>query len=168
MKKYYTRACNFFYGNISKKLVKKKLSIPLCGNSNISFDKIEIFLRDKKKISSKIVEVKKINSLPYSIKRKILSDLKKISSKREKFNKIMIMGILNMTPDSFSDGGKYNKKAKAFKRIKFLIESGADILDVGGESTRPGSKVISTKNEWKRIKDVVKNFKKKILEYYYL
>ena len=161
MKKYYTRACNFFYGNTSKKLVKKKLSIPLCGNSNISFDKIEIFLRKKKKISSRIVEIKKINSLPFLIKKKILFDLNKISSKRKKFNKIMIMGILNMTPDSFSDGGKFNKKEKAFKRIKFLIDSGADILDVGGESTRPGSKVISTKNEWKRIKDIVKNFKKK-------
>jgi len=71
------------------------------------------------------------------------------------------MGILNMTPDSFSDGGKYNKKDKAFKKIKSMIHSGADIIDVGGESTRPGSKIISSKDEWKRIRDIVIKFKKK-------
>ena len=71
------------------------------------------------------------------------------------------MGILNMTPDSFSDGGKYNKKNKALKRIKSMIKSGAEIIDIGGESTRPGSKVISTNEEWKRIAGVVKIFKKK-------
>ena len=71
------------------------------------------------------------------------------------------MGILNMTPDSFSDGGKYNKKNKSFKHIFNMIASGADIIDVGGESTRPGSKTIDTKIEWNRVKHVLKNFKKK-------
>ena len=77
MKKYYTRACNFYYGNFSKKLVKKRLALPLCGNLEISFDKIEIFIRDKKKIKSKIIEIKKINLLSTSIKKKVLFDLKK-------------------------------------------------------------------------------------------
>jgi dihydropteroate synthase len=161
MKKYYTRACNFYYGIFSKKLVKKKLSLPLCGNENISFDKIEIFLRDKKNISSKIINLKDIHSLPNLIKKKIYFDIKKISLKRKLFNQTTIMGILNMTPDSFSDGGLYNKKSKALKRIKSMINSGADIIDIGGESTRPGSKVIPHKDEWKRIKEIVKNFKKK-------
>ena len=71
------------------------------------------------------------------------------------------MGILNMTPDSFSDGGKYNKKKKALKRIKSMVNSGADIIDIGGESTRPNSKTISTENEWKRIKEITTQFKKK-------
>ena len=62
------------------------------------------------------------------------------------------MGVINMTPDSFSDGGKYNTKKKSNQRIKNLIKSGADIIDVGGESTRPGSKVINPKNEWKEYK----------------
>ena len=60
------------------------------------------------------------------------------------------MGILNLTPDSFSDGGKF-KKSKSFKHISSMIDQGADIIDVGGESTRPGSKTISPKNEWKRV-----------------
>ena len=50
------------------------------------------------------------------------------------------MGVLNLTPDSFSDGGKFNKKNKSFKHISNMIQSGAKIIDVGGESTRPGSK----------------------------
>ena len=51
MKKYYTRACNFFYGSYSKKLIKKKLALPLCGDKSISFNQIEIFIKDKKKLN---------------------------------------------------------------------------------------------------------------------
>ena len=71
------------------------------------------------------------------------------------------MGVLNLTPDSFSDGGKFNKKNKSFKHISKMIQSGADIIDVGGESTRPGSETVDPKIEWKRVKNVLKNFKKK-------
>ena len=58
MKKYYTRACNFFYGSNSKKLIKKKLTLPLCGDSFISFNKIEILIKEKKNVKSKIVDIK--------------------------------------------------------------------------------------------------------------
>ena len=50
MKKYYTRACNFYYGISSRNLIKKKLAYPLCGSKDIAFDKIEIFIRSKKKV----------------------------------------------------------------------------------------------------------------------
>ena len=83
MRKYYTRACNFFYGPISKNLIKKKLSIPLCGDTSISFNQIEIFTRDKKKVKSKIIDIKKIGKLSPVIKKKILKDLDKITEKRE-------------------------------------------------------------------------------------
>ena len=55
------------------------------------------------------------------------------------------MGILNLTPDSFSDGGKFNKKKNHLKHISKMIKSGAQIIDIGGESTRPGSKTIQSK-----------------------
>ena len=71
------------------------------------------------------------------------------------------MGILNLTPDSFSDGGKFNNRKDSIKHVRNLIESGADIIDIGGESTRPGSKTIHPKMEWKRIEFMVKNFKKR-------
>ena len=70
------------------------------------------------------------------------------------------MGVLNMTPDSFSDGGKFNTSRKSSKKIKEMIDSGADIIDIGGESTRPGSKVISPSVEWERVKHVITKFKK--------
>tara|TARA_A100001015_G_scaffold321128_1_gene450281 strand:+ start:2189 stop:3241 length:1053 start_codon:yes stop_codon:yes gene_type:complete len=161
MTKYYTRACNFYYGVVSQELVKKKLSLPLCGKNNISFDKIEIFTRKKNSIRSKIININKIEALSSLIKKKVKLDIKKIVSKKNFFNQTNIMGILNMTPDSFSDGGMFNRKSKALKRIKSMINSGADIIDVGGESTRPGSKIISTQDEWKRIKEIIKIFKKK-------
>tara|TARA_Y200000002_G_scaffold267229_1_gene222127 strand:- start:3182 stop:4243 length:1062 start_codon:yes stop_codon:yes gene_type:complete len=163
MKKYYTRACNFFYGNNSKQLIKKKLAFPLCGDNTIAFNKVEIFTKDKKKVNSKIVDINDIGKLPFIIKKKILKDIKKIISKRKFIGKKkhILMGVLNLTPDSFSDGGKYNSSKKAMQRIKDMRNEGAEIIDIGGESTRPGSKIISSNNELQRIKEVVKIFKKK-------
>ena len=66
------------------------------------------------------------------------------------------MGILNATPDSFSDGGKYLKTKSAHKQIRKLKKDGADIIDIGGESTRPNSKTISELVEWNRIKSKLK------------
>ena len=119
MKKYYTRACNFYYGKKSRLLIKKKLALPLCGNKDISFDKIEILSRKNKVILSNIINIKKINKLPNLVKKEIRKDLKKIIFKRKNFlNKVRfeqpnIMGILNLTPDSFSDGGKFNENKKS-------------------------------------------------------
>ncbi len=163
MKKYYTRACNFFYGSESKKLIKKRLSLPLCGEKNISFNQVEIFTKENKKIASKIIDIKNINKLPDNIKKKILKDLKKITAKRYFLSKKShtIMGVLNMTPDSFSDGGKFNSFKTAFQRIEEMKKAGADVIDIGGESTRPGSKIISQKDELRRVRKVVEKFKKK-------
>ena len=66
-----------------------------------------------------------------------------------------IMGIVNVTPDSFSDGGKYFTPAEAVRRAKNLVSEGAAFIDVGGESTRPGSSPLEWKEEWARIEPVV-------------
>ena len=167
MIKYYTRACNFYYGANARLLIRKKLALSLCGNKGIAFDKIEIFTRNKNKILSKIISINKINTLSHSIKKKVKQDIKKIISKRKNFLKNVnflepsIMGILNLTPDSFSDGGKFNNHKKAKIHIREMIKAGVNIIDVGGESTRPGSKTVLTNMEWKRIENIVKNFKKK-------
>ena len=72
------------------------------------------------------------------------------------------MGVLNLTPDSFSDGGKFNKKRSGVNHAINLFKFGADIVDVGGESTRPGSKPVSEKKEWKRIEKIIREISKKI------
>ncbi|MDH2170952.1 dihydropteroate synthase [Acinetobacter johnsonii] len=66
-----------------------------------------------------------------------------------------VMGILNVTPDSFSDGGKHNGKAQAIVHAKQMIADGATVIDVGGESTRPGASVVEVEEEIRRVVPVV-------------
>lgn len=66
------------------------------------------------------------------------------------------MGIVNVTPDSFSDGGKFNTPEEAIRRARNLVEEGAAIIDVGGESTRPGATPLSWEEEWSRIEPVLR------------
>jgi dihydropteroate synthase len=68
----------------------------------------------------------------------------------------LIMGVLNLTPDSFSDGGRFNDPDRAYARALELEEAGADIIDIGAESTRPGSQRISADEEWQRLVPVLK------------
>lgn len=71
------------------------------------------------------------------------------------------MGIVNVTPDSFSDGGLYSDRDKAVKRGLELVEEGSDIIDIGGESTRPGSETISVKEELRRVIPVISALREK-------
>ena len=73
-----------------------------------------------------------------------------------------IMGILNVTPDSFSDGGKYNETHEAGNRAKQLVEEGADIIDIGGESPRPGAEYVSEEEEIKRVVPRIKAIKSEL------
>ena len=74
----------------------------------------------------------------------------------------LVMGILNVTPDSFSDGGKYNSIDAALAQAKKLIAEGADIIDVGGESTRPGHTQISSEEEIKRVVPVIEKLSREL------
>jgi dihydropteroate synthase len=69
--------------------------------------------------------------------------------------KTLVMGILNITPDSFSDGGNYLSLDKAVSQAEQMIQNGADIIDVGGESTRPNSKQVETAEEIRRVVPVI-------------
>ena len=173
MRKYYTRPCNFYYGNYAKKLIKKKKALALAGNLNIAFDHLEIFYRKKRGfVQSKTCPVTEIKDLDKGTLSSVKTDLKKIVSKRKnicgiKFNRPQIMGVLNITPDSFSDGGLYFDESQAYDQANLMMKDGATIIDVGGESTRPGSKTVNGKDEWDRIKNTIiklkKNFSSKIL-----
>ena len=161
MKKYYTRACNFYYGSISKEKIKKKLSLPLNGNNLISFDTIEIITRKYKKK----IHIREIKNQSNKIKKKIKEDVKLITRKKNFrglnfVNFPILMGVINLTPDSFSDGGKYNKKNSGFNHAKYIVKKGCKILDIGGESTRPGAKDVNKIIEWRRINKTLKKVRK--------
>ena len=164
MSRYYTRVCNFYYGKISKNLIKEKKSLPLNGNNEISFDHVELISRNTKKK----IKINQLSSLPKLLKKQITQDLKNITSKKKdfanlNFNKLPnIMGVLNLTPDSFSDGGKFNRKTKGIKQAVEMFKSGANIIDIGGESTRPGAREINVELEWKRVNKILKSISKKI------
>src|SRR5271169_5576518 len=74
----------------------------------------------------------------------------------------LIMGVLNVTPDSFSDGGKYMDPDRAFARAVEIEEQGADIIDIGAESTKPGSARISEAEELRRLVPVLKRLRGKL------
>lgn len=77
-------------------------------------------------------------------------------------NKTLIMGILNVTPDSFSDGGSYTQISKAIEHAAEMITEGADIIDIGGESTRPGYTAVPIEEEMNRTIPVIKELAKQI------
>ena len=91
-------------------------------------------------------------------------NINQLSSKRSfningylfEYEKPLVMGILNMTPDSFYDGGKYNSIDSAISRVEGMINNGASIIDIGGCSTRPGSDIITIEEEWKRVGKIIK------------
>ena len=74
-----------------------------------------------------------------------------------------VMGIVNVTPDSFSDGGKFNTPEEAIRRAKNLIEEGAAIIDIGGESTRPGATPLKWDEEWARVEPVLRGLSPQLL-----
>lgn len=83
---------------------------------------------------------------------------------------VKLVGILNLTPDSFSDGGKFNEENSALKHLKQMLDEGADVIDIGAESTRPNSIKISADEEWNRLEKIlpqiifeVKKFPRKVL-----
>jgi len=119
--------------------------------------------------------IDKIKKQPFGLKdlscelKNYLDRFEKARKRKElvidnkKFNvgkDILVMGILNITPDSFYDGGFYFEKDKAYRRVETIISEGANIIDVGGMSTRPGSLPVSLKEEIERVIPVIKYIKK--------
>ncbi len=74
--------------------------------------------------------------------------------------KVVVMGVLNLTPDSFYDGGRYTREAQALRRVEEMIGEGADIIDVGGESVRPGAEPINLDEELSRVIPVIEKIRR--------
>jgi len=111
------------------------------------FTHVEILSRTE---APKIVHAKEI---PAEALQRIVSERSKVAGLS--MSKPQIMGILNVTPDSFSDGGQFNAPEQAIARTKAMIAEGASIVDIGGESTRPGSGYVEIKEEIARTAPVI-------------
>ena len=109
----------------------------------------------KKYILSKLKRGRKMNLEKYKV---LTIDGHKLDFAKKTF----VMGILNVTPDSFSDGGKYNSVDNAVKHALEMVADGADIIDIGGESTRPGHTPISAEEELKRIIPAIKAIRSEV------
>ena len=152
------------YGSNATSLIKLKKALPICGNKKLAFSNVEIIIRAKK-YKFKKIDINQIKYLPTKIKKNVLKSMRNITKKRKKIsginlNKFVIFGVLNVTPDSFSDGGKFNKLKLAIKRSRQMSNDGANVIDVGGESTRPGAKLITIAQEKKRVLQVISKIKK--------
>ena len=152
------------YGSNATSLIKLKKALPICGNKKLAFSNVEIIIRAKK-YKFKKIDINQIKYLPTKIKKNVLKSMRNITKKRKKIsginlNKFVIFGVLNVTPDSFSDGGKFNKLKLAIKRSRQMSNEGANVIDVGGESTRPGAKLITIAQEKKRVLQVISKIKK--------
>ena len=103
-----------------------------------------------------IIPVKGVNSMSENITKTMTIGNKTF----DLHNHTYIMGILNVTPDSFSDGGRYDSIDEAFKHARQMVMDGADLIDIGGESTRPGHVPVSDEEEIKRIVPVIEMIKR--------
>jgi dihydropteroate synthase len=137
-------------------------------SDNIFCAKDEILLTGSIKDIINITHLLKLNE---SLNTQIIKAIKNfeqsevirfdIGKRKFDFKFAYVMGILNVTPDSFSDGGRYLDNEKAVNHALQMIESGVDIIDVGGESTRPGSEQVSETDELKRVIPVISEILKR-------
>ena len=164
MKSIYIRPTNIVFGQKANYFIQEGTAKSLCGFEDIGFLSAEILKRQSDRNIVEEYNVIDLDKLDF--RGEIESDLIKITLKRNNilnlnFQNPILMGVLNVTPDSFSDGGKYNTTFRALDHVKGMIDFGAHIIDVGGESTRPGAKSVSEQDEITRISETIQLIKKK-------
>jgi dihydropteroate synthase len=164
MKSIYIRPTNIVFGQKANYFIQAGTAKSLCGLEDVGFLSVEILNRQTDGNTVEEYSVLELEGLDF--RNEIESDLNKITSKRNNiynlnFKNPILMGVLNVTPDSFSDGGKYNTTFRALDHVKSMIDFGAHIIDVGGESTRPGAKSVSEQDEITRVSETIQLIKKK-------
>ena len=147
----YLRPLSLVFGQDARDMIAAGLAGSLGGMQHIGFSAAEVIARDGKSVERRIAEFAELrdHSLIDNI-TKARADFAGLT-----LDRVRIMGIVNVTPDSFSDGGIFNSASSAIAHGRLLAEQGADILDIGGESTRPGSQEVSVDLERLRIMPVV-------------
>ncbi len=128
-------------------------------------DQIDLIWRDKDKFKAQSLLFREVNQIAMQIGGLFLERFNNLFENKQKFknlpmNDTKIMGILNITPDSFSDGGKFFDEKKALEHAKYMKEKGAHIIDIGGESTKPNASYVNEDEETKRILKVIEKLSK--------
>ena len=149
---------------LEKKNIPEKNRLKFNKELTINFVKLLVLGSNNKIVHATIIDLnnKKLLKKMFLSYHNLENRINRILYRKEKEvqlfrgKKPKIMGILNITKDSFYDGGKFFKPSKAINQAYKLIDEGADIIDVGGESTRPGAKVIPEDEELKRIIPVIR------------
>ncbi len=168
-KKIYLKPIAFLANDEGRILEKDSCALKLAGG-NLYFTHVSLMQRDKK-VEKKIISVKKLLSESiFKENLEIQSWLFELTKKRNLFDKKQfkrkksyIFGILNITPDSFSDGGQFLNENVAYKAALKMDEVGADYIDIGGESTRPGAKKVSSDKEILRVLPILQKLNHKNL-----
>lgn len=141
------------------------LGLPL-SNTGRMFAAVEVAERDGRHVQRRTMAVSELFQRDWPNAIDLARTVEHLTSPRQRFagldlSRPRIMGILNVTPDSFSDGGEYNTVEQAVIHGLALVAAGADILDIGGESTRPGSDAVDVADELARVVPVIKALRRK-------
>jgi dihydropteroate synthase len=154
--KLYLRPIGFLYGETAAEAVAEGAAFALAGGP-ISFTAAELIEGVPASTERRLLTAKDLHA---SHDTELVSLLERVTAPRQPFaglacTRALVMGIVNVTPDSFSDGGHYDKTEGAIVRAAELAAAGADIVDVGGESTRPGSDPVEEGDELGRVVPVL-------------
>lgn len=159
--KVYLRPCGVVWGAVAKKAIEEGVALPLAGGPG-AFLAAELIEGEPGATKTAVARTATLSMIEEPA---IAALLNTITAPRPdvagvRFDRSGIMGIVNVTPDSFSDGGRFGGAAEAAAAgARALVKEGADILDVGGESTRPGAECVPVKEELERVVPVLKALK---------
>jgi dihydropteroate synthase len=131
----------------------------------LAFGQVDLIRRDERRRSARRFTLPQLRDWlgrqPAALRKCVAGTMKRLAAPRAPFaglalDRPLVMGVINVTPDSFSDGGKFLDAEAAIRHARALMEAGADILDIGGESTRPGATPVSPEEEMRRVLPVTK------------
>ncbi|MGH6749194.1 MAG: dihydropteroate synthase [Methyloceanibacter sp.] len=160
--KLYVRPIGFLYGAVAEQAVAEELALPLAGGP-IAFLAVELIEGEPRSSERRLIAASAL-AKESAHDAYLATLLSRVTAKRPPFaglalDRPVLMGIVNVTPDSFSDGGLYDTTEGAIEHAAELAQAGAAIVDIGGESTRPGSEGIDEQDELARVMPVLDGLK---------
>ncbi len=152
----YLQPIGLLYGEVARDAVSLGVALPLAGSS-VAFSAVRLWEGEPGNVNHAIARTSTIQAIDEPRVKDLLDRLvtPRAAIAGVSMESPRIMGIVNVTPDSFSDGGEYLEPSVAIERANALSNTGADFIDIGGESTRPGSEPVSTEEELRRILPVL-------------